>query len=435
MRALVDPALSPERRLPAPLWWSAVSLGMLLCAFAAFSVWAGVWTGIYLEDFHSYVATGWAVRADAPLYEPGVSSLPTIGGTFKYTPFAAGLFVGLTLIPPLLLSMLALLANLFALLLVIWIVLGRLGYAADYGRVAATSALTAVSLGLQPVLLNFTAGQVNLILMLLVLADLTGRKRRWSGVGVGLAAGIKLIPGIFVVYLLVTRQFRTAAVAVGAFAATVAAGFVALPGDSLAFWRANVADPSRITGETDAAQSENQSTRGAMARLTDMADVPATIWIPVALVVAVAALWVAARAHRQGRDLLAVSVVGLTMVLMTPWVWTHYWVWFIPFFVMGTSTALRSRTWIPAAVVAVAYLLMFSWRVGPSDRGPNLPLVGLVRLPETFPVLAQAAAHELYVATAFALVAIAAVRPAWLDPGTNGRGCDRYSATASGERA
>ncbi|WP_326958895.1 glycosyltransferase 87 family protein [Amycolatopsis sp. NBC_01286] len=416
MSTVVVPEAPVERRLPAPLWWSVLSGLLLLVVFAGYTVWAGIWTstGIYLEDFKSYVATGQAVRAGAPLYEPGVSHLPTIGGTFKYTPFAAGVFVALTLVPKLLLPMLALLVNLFSLLAVVWISLGQQGYARDHGRVAATAALTALALPLQPVLMNFTAGQVNLVLLVLVLADLTGRNRWWTGVGVGVAAGIKLIPGIFVIYLLATRRFRAAAVAVGAFAVTALAGFVALPGDSKAFWAANLADPSRITGDSDAMSPENQSIRGALARLLGIADVPGPIWIPVAGVVALAALWIAVRAHREGRELLAVSVIGATMVLVTPWTWTHYWVWFIPFFAMAAGGALRSRTWWPAAILTVTYLLTFAWKVGAGRS--NVPLVGLVILPENYPPAAQALAHTLYVLMALALLALAAARPAWLNP-------------------
>jgi alpha-1,2-mannosyltransferase len=405
-----------QRRLPAPLWWSVVSGALLLVAFACYMVWAGIWTstGVYLEDFRSYVATGQAVRAGEPLYETGVSHLPTIGGTFKYTPFSAGVFVALTVVPKLALPMLPVLVNLLSLLLVVWISLGQQGYARDQGRLAATAALTAVALAAQPVLLNFTAGQVNLVLLLLVLADLTGRGRWWTGAGVGVAAGIKLIPGIFVVYLLVTRRFRAAAVAVGAFALTVVAGFVALPGDSRAFWAANLADPSRITGDNDATSPENQSIRGALARLLGVADVPGAIWIPVAAIVALAALWIAVRAHRQGRELLAVSVVGIAMVLVTPWTWTHYWVWMVPFFAMAACGAWRSRTWLSAVVLAAVCLLMFSWKVGVGRSG--IPLVGLVLLPENFPPVAQALAHTLYVVLALALLVLSALRPSWFNP-------------------
>ena len=48
---------------------------------------------------------------------------------------------------------------------------------------------------------------------------------------IGLAAGLKLTPAIFVAYLLVTGRRRAAATAAAAFAGTVAAGFAVLPAE------------------------------------------------------------------------------------------------------------------------------------------------------------------------------------------------------------
>ncbi|WP_206789075.1 glycosyltransferase 87 family protein [Amycolatopsis sp. MtRt-6] len=407
-----------ERRLPAPLWWVVSSGVLLLMVFAGYTTWSGVWakTGVHLEDFRTYLAAGQALRDGAPLYEPGAARLPTIAGTFKYPPFAAEVFLPLTLLPKVLLPLVAVLVNLFALVLVVWVALGRQGYAADHGRVAATAALSALALPMQPVLLNFTVGQVNLLLLLLILLDLTGRDRWWTGAGVGVAAGIKLMPAVFVLYLLAARRFRAAAVAVGAFGLTVAAGFAALPAESAKFWAASVVDPARITGSTDALAPENQSIRGALARALNIPDVPSRIWIPVAAAVALAALWTAVRAHNRNQELLAVSVTGVLMVLVTPWTWTHYWVWFIPFFVMAACAAHRTRKWRPAAALTLVYLLLFPWRVGTGRDG--VPLVGLVILPEHHPPALQAAAHALYVTLAAALLILAAAHPTWLNPPT-----------------
>src|SRR5206468_5889176 len=90
-------------------------------------------------------------------------------------------------------------------------------------------------------------GQVNMVLVLLVGADvlvlLNSERRlagvglgRLAGIGIGLATAIKLTPGIFIVYLLITRRWRAAAVAGGTtLAATILAGAVA-PGASREFW-------------------------------------------------------------------------------------------------------------------------------------------------------------------------------------------------------
>ncbi|HEY2795489.1 MAG TPA: glycosyltransferase family 87 protein, partial [Micromonosporaceae bacterium] len=67
---------------------------------------------------------------------------------------------------------------------------------------------------LVPVRDTFSYGQINLILVALVYADLRllARGRRVPvGIGVGLAAAIKLTPAIFIVYFLFTRRWRAAA--------------------------------------------------------------------------------------------------------------------------------------------------------------------------------------------------------------------------------
>src|SRR5258708_11536130 len=60
--------------------------------------------------------------------------------------------------------------------------------------------------------------------------------RWWKGALTGVAAGIKLVPLIFVPYLLITRRFREATATVAGFAATVAVGSAVLPHDSSRWW-------------------------------------------------------------------------------------------------------------------------------------------------------------------------------------------------------
>lgn len=62
-----------------------------------------------------------------------------------------------------------------------------------------------------PVWLTLRQGQINIIIWLLVLADLDAVRRsaRWSGLGIGLATAIKLIPGLFIVWLVATRRWTS----------------------------------------------------------------------------------------------------------------------------------------------------------------------------------------------------------------------------------
>ena len=63
-----------------------------------------------------------------------------------------------------------------------------------------------------PVWLTLRQGQVNVVLWFLVVADvaLVGRRSRWSGVGIGIATAVKLVPGLFIVWLLLAGRRSSA---------------------------------------------------------------------------------------------------------------------------------------------------------------------------------------------------------------------------------
>ena len=109
-------------------------------------------------------------------------------------------------------------------------------------------------------------GQVELALMALVVWDLCQPdRRRWKGAATGLAAGIKLVPLLFIAYLVLTRRFRQAAVAAAAFAVTVIIGFAALPHASVTWWLDGNFFQAGRTGFVG--DQQNQSLRGIVTRL------------------------------------------------------------------------------------------------------------------------------------------------------------------------
>src|ERR1041384_6233703 len=115
-------------------------------------------------------------------------------------------------------------ASLAALGLSVWLTLGALGWTGRR-RLAGSLTVTAVALWTEPVQRTLPLGQVELLLMALVIGDLCLAGRRWwQGAGIGLAAGVKLVPLIFIPYLLLTRRFRQAAVATGTVVAPAGAG-------------------------------------------------------------------------------------------------------------------------------------------------------------------------------------------------------------------
>ncbi|MEU6375710.1 glycosyltransferase 87 family protein [Streptomyces sp. NPDC046909] len=245
---------------------------------------------------------------------------------FTYPPFAA-----LAMLPMALVSLpvaigAALLLNLAALAVIVRLLTGRAwrrhGW---YG-----CALGACALALfEPLRDTFSFGQVNLLLLASVLTDgwllATGRGRR-AGVGIGLAAAIKLTPALFIVLLLIAGRRRAAAVATSvAVGATVLAALVD-PDASRFYWTEALWDTTRV-GRLD--YVSNQSLQGILARLGEP---DRSLW--AALVLLVLAVWAvrARRATAAGDWPAAFALTGLTACLVSPITWVHHLVWLLPAF-------------------------------------------------------------------------------------------------------
>ena len=188
---------------------------------------------------------------------------------------------------------------------------------------------------------TITFGQINMLLVVLILADLliaVPRRSRWAGVGIGLATALKLFPGIFIVYLLVSRRWRAAVVASAAAAgATLLAAAVA-PGDSWRFWTHELWATDRV-GRTD--YTGNQSLFGMLSRFSIPDKPDQLLWLGLVAIVAGYGLWRAARAARAGDELAGLTLTGLVGALASPISWTHHVYWFIPAIVVLIDAGLR----------------------------------------------------------------------------------------------
>jgi hypothetical protein len=88
----------------------------------------------------------------------------------------------------------------------------------------------------------------------------------------------------------------------------------------------------------------NQSLSGALARFAGGLDAAQPWWIGAAVVTGLAGLAVAGWAHRRGHRLAAVTCCGLTGLLVSPFSWTHHWVWAWPLLVALAVTAWQRRS-------------------------------------------------------------------------------------------
>jgi alpha-1,2-mannosyltransferase len=261
---------------------------------------------------------------------------------FTYPPFAALVSAPLGVLSEPVAIVVWTALSLSLLVAMVWLVMSRsLRRPVLLGLVAGALAWTV------PLNETISFGQVNLVLAMACLLDCT-RTGRHRGVLVGVATAIKLTPGLFIAYFALTRQWAAAArAAVTASVCTLLAAAI-LPGPSRQYWFHLFFSPSR-TG--DPGYYTNQSVFGTLARL----HLAQWLWIPLALGVGALGMWRAAQAHREGHEIAAVALVGLTGVLVSPISWQHHAVWIV--LVVGVLAAWATTP--RRAVVTVAMLGIF----------------------------------------------------------------------------
>ncbi|MFF7637365.1 glycosyltransferase 87 family protein [Kitasatospora sp. NPDC008050] len=350
-----------------------ISLGVfaILRHFQAFS----------MVDMIVYRAEGQAVVSGHDLYTMRV---PVWDLAATYPPFAAMLFVPSTWFDISALRALVTLLNIGLLGLLGWYSFTLAGWPRRRFRPAATVLVAGFGVWLEPVFTTIQYGQVNLGIACLVLYDLTRPdQHRGKGIAIGIAAGIKLTPGLFAVYLLLTGRVRAAMVAGATFLATALLGVVALPGASWGFWTKYVWDSSRV-GVTELV--DDQSMRGAVARLLGKHDpgLIATLAGGLCLVLGLTVAVLAARATREIRRAEAWGVVctAITALLLSPISWTHHWIWCVPLLVLlGAEVAqelrlprgMRRLRWrLVLAGTALVFLSYAMWLV-PQAGGLGVP--------------------------------------------------------------
>jgi alpha-1,2-mannosyltransferase len=237
------------------------------------------------------------------------------------------------------------------------------------GRTLALIGLTLLAIPLTPVADTLGLGQIGLVLLLLVALDLVvvaRRAPRWHGVLIGVATAVKVTPGLFVVHLLVTRQWRAAATAVGTTLLCWLLAAAVLWRDSADYWGRGLllAVNDRVDGF--GSWVYNQSWMGLVDGLPS--PWPIVLWLLLSAATAVVALIASARAHAAGDPVMVLGLVGLASVLVTPIAWHHHAVWVVPALLAVVGDG-RTR-WRNAGAGVVAVLLMIPSRLPtlPPDR-------------------------------------------------------------------
>jgi alpha-1,2-mannosyltransferase len=400
-----------------------VVFAAVLAGWLVYACTHGPYATIDPVDLGVYRDGGLIVRHVKPTYDPAFRyplydwPASKVALKFTYTPFAAIFFAAVSYLPWSVLPRLSQGANLVFLMAAGWFTAGTLarspGSRGCSWRSRLGGALLGAAAGLatEPVFRTMYLGQVNLLLMAMVIGDLRQPdSRRLKGIATGAAAGIKLVPLVFIPYLLLTRRFRAAAVATGTFALTIMLGFVVVPGDSDDWWFRGLFFANGRAGFPG--WGGNQSLRGILTRLLGSVSAGAgPVWVLAALAVAVAGLACAVIFDRAGHGMLAILAAALVGLLDSPISWDHHWVWIVP----GMMAAVHygARAWQAGrraaaywcGALAAAMLLVFApwpgnwWSTpvtGPGDFTNGLIWAGPDSKVKTYTLFGDNPAYKEY---------------------------------------
>jgi alpha-1,2-mannosyltransferase len=323
-----------------------------------------------LIDLHVYYSAGHAPWSHLYRGEFGPQHLPYI-----YPPAVASLFgavPGFGVARTLLLG-----GSVAALVAVCWWSLGMTELRRER-RLPLTLALSAVALWLEPVQSTLMFGQVNLLLLGLVVFDAALPNRsRWKGLATGIAAGVKITPALFAVYYAATGRRRVAAVAFAGFAGTALLGLLLMPEASVQYWlHVLPTSSSLLDHRIGLAMVDNQSLTAMVLRLLEGTPFAHRLGTVLSILAAAFGVAVGVAAHRRGQRLAALLAVGAASTLASPIAWSHHWVWTVPGLVLVVACAPRAAR----ALVARARITRPSvLRLAPLATG--LALTGAYMLP------------------------------------------------------
>jgi len=300
-----------------------------------------------------------------PLYAGDATFATQIGLDlpFTYPPLAAVLFSPFAWMPFPVASVAITVLTLILLLVSTWLVLTRLDVWPDTAITSepawarrcwlAAGIVALAALFLEPIQANFAFGQINVVLMTLVIADCVPCRTPWPrGVLVGVAIALKLTPAVFLLYFLLRRDVRAAWAAFASFLAATALGFALSWRDSWEYWTVTVRHTDRIGS---ASLNTNQNIAGALARVGMSHSTHFLLWTVACFAVLGLTAWAV---RRTDSDLLAVICVALFGLVVSPVSWSHHWVWALPTVLVSTVLAYRRSSVAFAAVAAVGTALM-----------------------------------------------------------------------------
>lgn len=357
--------------------WRAFQL--LVVAGIAWAGWRLLGHTPYRIDIDVYRMGGRAWLDGTPLYSDG-TIFHTVAGLdlpFTYPPLAATVFAPFAWLPLPVASAAITAITLILLVVSTAIVLTRLRVweqsslpSRPWVRRAwlAAAIVAPVVVYFEPIRANFEFGQINVVLMTLVIADLVPRRTPWPrGLLLGIGIALKLTPAVFVLYLLMRRDVRAILVTAASTIGATLLGFALAWRDSLQYWTETVHDTDRIGTAT---LNTNQNIAGMLARLGIGDDSRFLLWTAACFAVLGVTAWAAHRLLRgdprssappfDEAPVVALICVAMFGLVVSPVSWSHHWVWVLPTLLVAIVVAYRYRD-VALALIGAAGMALVVW--------------------------------------------------------------------------
>ena len=302
--------------LPRPVFYA------LLVALSCFSIYKIYGALVFVDetflmDVQVFQDAGFALVRGDSLYE----NFPTRSGfRFIYPPIAALLFAPLTWFGQQELQLTWTAATAAAM----WFILYATSRALKIPHPAWVGfALLGPAFMLDPVTESLRFGQINVFLVALVAADVLGvMPKRLRGLGIGLAAAIKVTPAAYAILFLAGRDWFSLIRSIATFFATVAIGFIIRPHDAWYFWTVENTNTNRAGPPNFA---PNQALSGILARANVPEHIASIATYAFFAFAALATWWAARRMLAQQRPVIALFTASTAIAVASPITVTHHW--------------------------------------------------------------------------------------------------------------
>ncbi len=348
----------PTLRRPSVDWPLAQTVSAMILCLAIVYRWSTLKSTDFWVDIDVYLRGANALLHGEDLYAVGVHGLK-----FTYSPFAAVIFTPLTVMPATVHRVLFTALSLAAYAFVIWVVARRLSL-----RRATALVIALGGLATEPFLRTIQLGQVNLILMAMVVLDVLLLRSTRRGYLVGIAAGIKIVPGIFILYFALKRDWRSVRHSAVGFLASVVVGGLVAPAATREYWSGGFLTMDKF-GETAVSGVDNQSLAAVLMRGLHLSPLPTALTVLCCVVGVALGVTVARRLLRRGDDVAGAAALAIGGLLGSPVSWSHHWVWVVVVLLL----LAHRRAWLSVWLLGALFWLGPFWAL----RNAKIPELGL----------------------------------------------------------